>query len=675
MASKGYKAFSISKPKDDNVPVYTPSKEDEEVLRIVDQRYYDAKESRKTRETIWNYSYLQFKSINYYNRQYGQEFLEGFGLRVFVPRTFETIESIIPQLNGRPPEFIVSGKNPQDDKRADFIDIVLSNEWDRADTQRQITISTFDSLVFGTGILLNYLRDDRREVEEINEVDDDGNVISYEKEEFVDYFGVYSKSLDPYNCFPDPNADENKDSLRFFVYREVVDVDELREEYRLKGFNDNWKYLTEGGNVDDFGKIRQEIDTIYTATDVRTPGNFSDLIGQGRSTVDRKIKKNLIEKFTYFEKDRMVVIANGVVLRDTPSPFPHKTIPISVIRDYALSHEFWGMGEPEIIRWLQVESNTLHNLALDATAMSVGQMIAVNSAYIQDESELVVKPFGIVHLKPIPGLNVRDAIQPVVTPDVKSSVFRMMQENKSITQSTTGVSDFIIGASKGGAETATEANRLAEASVARIREKARIIEQEGVKDIVEQWMPMIAEFYSEDMVFRITKKDKTEFIKFVSKNRADLSQEEIEQYKQEGYMDVITVDDLRGKFDITVKGASTLPVNKDIIRGMWMQLLNLAASIKRTDGTDVFNVDKIAYETLKEGFERQDALDFLSNVNPDIIKEGGDQLDELLASQGPQTEQTPLPVSPTALPDETDVGALLQRTQQPQDMGNNLLGQ
>jgi hypothetical protein len=660
MADDKYKKIKITPPAEGtNIPPYNPTEEEQKVLETLDKYYYEASEARKKREVIWNYSYLQFKSINYYNKRYSAEFLEGFGLRVVVPKTFETIESIIPQINGRPPEFIIDGQNPTDKDKAKFMNVILTNEFRRADAQKEFTVCTFDALVLGTGILFNYLRSEQRDVEVIDEADENGNVISYKSQTITDYFGVFTQAIDPYTFFPDPIAEEVSD-MRYCIIRERVDVDKLKEEYSNKNFNENWKYICPGGNVDDFAKVRKEIDMLYSINDKRYPGNVSDLVGGTKTNQSESTTRNLAEKFTMWTKERLVVISNGVVLRNTPNPYLR--FPFTLIRDYKCSHELWGMGEPEIMRWLAIEADTLHNMTLDATSMGIGQMIAVNSAYIQDESELIVKPFGIVHLKNVPGVSVADAISPIITPDVKNSSFRMIQLNKELVQSTTGISDYFIGASRGAADTATEANKLADASAARIREKARIIEDEGIKDVLYQWINIIAQFYSDEMNFRVTDRDKTQFFKFVPLPRAELTPEKLSTYLAEGYSDVISMDDVRGKFDIYVKGASTLPVNKDVLRNQNMQLMNLAIKAVRPDGTPIFKQEKIAEDVLYS-FDNPNPQDYINYPQaPEQIPPAPVPLET------PITPETPTPPMTT----EADI---LNQAAQPTNLGINTLEQ
>ena len=221
--------------------------------------------------------------------------------------------------------------------------------------------------------------------------------------------------------------------------RSVVDAQELREQYQILnekgayGVTDSWQYVKPGGDTADYKYLRSEINNLFMLrNDPRTPGTIDDIVGRtGLSTSSRNpvFSKDKIEVWEYWERDRYIVFTGtGLILRDSPNPYPHKQIPYHKYNLVEMN-EFWSMGMPGIMRWLQIEENLLHDQALNNIVMAVHKMFAVNARYLEDESELVARPFGIIHLKQLNNVNVRDAIMPIDYSMDMGNYFEFMRMN------------------------------------------------------------------------------------------------------------------------------------------------------------------------------------------------------------------------------------------------------
>ena len=75
------------------------------------------------------------------------------------------------------------------------------------------------------------------------------------------------------------------------------------------------------------------------------------------------------------------------------------------------------------------------------------------------------------------------------------------------------------------------------------------------------------------------------------------------------------MDDLRGGYDIYVKGSSTLPVNKQTYQQMWLQLINLAAKVTYPDGQPIGKTEKLFKDALYS-FDIPDPDSYINTPTP-----------------------------------------------------------
>lgn len=639
----------------------TPSDDEIQTIAMLDERWGIAKRAKELKHDIWNQSYLQYRSVNHYSLIYGgfPTYWNQWGLSVFIPRTFETIESIKTQMLGRQPDFSVEPTRPSQSKDSSNMNYLMKSEYKRSKTQVEVVESVHDALVYGSGVVrTDFVHN--KEQQWTPTWQDDGS-IGYTEELVTTYSGVGSRRVDPYDFYPDPSPESHRmDKLGYSFERSVVDAWELREQYRLMkesgayGVTDNWKYVRPGGDTTDYKYIRQEVDNIYIyRNDERMPGSVNDLIGRSGFSSSGKTplsNKGKIEVREYWEKDRYIVEANGLILRDSPNPYPHKTIPYAKFSMVDMN-DFWSMGIPEIIRWLQIEENLLHDQGLNNIVMSVHKMFAVNSRYIEDEGELVVRPFGIIHLKQIPNVKIQDAIMPIEYNMNMNNYFEFMRMAKSNIETVTGVSPYQTGGLPEGAdvERATVANRLSFAGQARVREISRHVEDSLVMTIVEHYVA-IAQFYYqnpsafEDEILSVEVDDPAGnyFIKFIPKSSEALSESDLAIARSQGYNGVIGCDQIQGRMKVLVNSGSTLPKDPEDLARLKLEFFNWAKDTVTTEQvpqvdpatgqtvnipvqTPMFDVKKIAREVVKDVYEVSNPDDYFYKGQQEDVQQSGDQ--------------------------------------------------
>lgn len=647
--AKDVKAEDLDKKWAETPDRPTPSPEDTLTLSMLDTRLGEAKESKHRKHDIWNFSYLQYRSVNHYSMLYGgfPTYWNQWGTGVFIPRTFETIESVKVQIQSKKADFTVSGTKPSNKDFSKKIHSVTKSEWKRSQGQREIGESVHDILVYGTGLVRTDLVNDKQienvmswKKEEITKEDGTTETrwtIQYEEKEVQKYYGVGCKRVDPYDFYPNPSPESYRmNKLGWAFERSVVDAWDFREQYRIlnesgaHGVTDNWKYIRPGGDVSDYKYLRKEIDTLYSfGGDARTPGNINDLVGR---TVGGKksttLNKEKLEVWEYWENDRYIVIANGLILRDSPNPYPHKQIPYSKASLVDMN-EFFSMGIPEYIRWLQICENILYDQGLNNIIMSVHKMFAVNSRYLEDEGELVARPFGIIHLKQIPNVRIQDAIMPIEYSHNMNNYFEFMQKNTENIQSVTGVSPYQTGGvvENSNTELATVANRLAFAGTARIQEISRHIEDDLITGVIEQMVAIMQFYYQNTSHFEdgilpveVEEPNKNYFLKYLARSSGEITPEDLRLAEEEGYTGVISQDEIQGRCKVSVTGASSIPKDPDMMAKLKMDFAKFAQEAvistidpmtQATVNTPVFDFAKVAKEVAQDVFEIDDAEEYL----------------------------------------------------------------
>jgi hypothetical protein len=532
-----------------------------------------------------NYHYLQYKGILAINQAYGKEYKENMGLQVNVPRTFMTVESIKPSLIGRSLDIDVDADTKAAEAYEKKAEYTLKGEWRRSKSDWAKADSMTDALIFGTGWLISRFIDD--EIEHTYEREN-GDKIETVSEMMTRYKGMKAFRLDPYHVFPDRNATtdmpyESGSWQRCWVYS-LWDYDVWQGVCDEMGYNKEG--MKKGGILQDFGAVRRTIDTLYTdiISPINTRQDNNQLVTPGQeSAVEDLDTTNMIMVVECFEEERYSVFSGEDWTQNTMEDGVSRDhrIPVHVLRDYTVPGEFDGIGEPEVIRWQQFEENKIHNLSYMQVLTSTIQRYAVVEELLKDPTEArASNPFKPIRLKYRPGIAINQVIQPMNQGKGTQYPQQFLQDVKNIGQSATGITDFFIGANEATTDTATEANRLANATSERIRQKIYEMEERDLTRVLQYWLVNIPYLYDDDLDLKIHGEDDKFFVKFLpmdSSNDDDVSLiaeystelglplvspegEKVDTltqlFKNGGYEDVVFIDEITNQFNITIKTAS-----------------------------------------------------------------------------------------------------------------------
>lgn len=660
--------------------------EGQKTLDMLEERLSAAKQAHIRFVDVANACYLQYRSINYYNALWGgfPSYWNQWGANIFIPRTFEVVEAMRAQLKSREPDWSIKPLGQEYAKYKDQVQKLSHSEWHRSHSTAEAIEALDDAIMWGNGYLINQVVNNQKTEKKII-FDADGN-LDFKDEVVTKYYGIASTRIDPYDFFPEPNPNATRvnhnvagrGGLSWCFMREIVDVEDLRAEFqalsdaKAYGVTDNYKYLKPGGDLTDYKYIRTYIDELYQIrTDMRYPATLSDEFGR-RTVLATEVaySQGKIEKWTYFEDDRKIEFAMGLILRDMPNPLPHKKKPISKMSLFS-GKTFRSVGIPELMRWLQILENVLYDSGLSNLVMGVHKMFAVNERYLEDEGDLVVRPFGIVRLKNLPGVKIGDAIQQIEFEPLHQDYFNFLQLNGANIKTMTGSSEFATGGAtrESKNETATVANRIVQGGMLRAGEIARKFETELIADAVEQHIANMQMYYQIDIGgedgIDVEVSDGS-FLRFLPRNVKDMTAQDLkdvsDKMTNEGYKGIMTLDQIQGSYRVEVRGGSSMTLDPDDEADREMKFIQWAATVVDPDkaigrdpktgqliGAPLFDIKKIALEGAREIFDKQNAEDYLYQSPADRVAAGSTDPKDIAAAQA-QQQSTSSPPNPPATP-------------------------
>lgn len=605
------------------------SEEDTKLIAKFKDEFLKDVEHRKVRHQMNNFHYLQYKGILKMNQTYGKNFTESTGLMANVPRTFMTIESIRPVLSGRPLDISAKAHSKKEYQNRDKAEDILKGEWARSKADNAKADAEWDALLFGSGFLLWRYEEDIEENTDLFDGYDDNGKIKYRKGTLEKYKGMKLIRLDPYYVFPDHTATTDDDGEpgswgHCYVYS-IWDFDAWVSYCKQKGFNTEG--MEKGGHLEEYGSVRNTIDSIYSLDEqgqsgILTTRDNGKLVGGevAKSKADMQNKIAVIERF---ENNSYIVCSgkNWTLNHKGVNPNPDKKIPIKVVRDYRIPSEFDGIGEPEVIRWQQHEENKVHNLSYLSVLMNTVQRYGILEEYLKDPTSVRFNnPFKPILLKEIPGKpkTVREIIQPLDQKSSNDFPERFIQQIKDIGQSATGITDFFIGANKARTDTLGEAQMMQGAGSDRIQQKIFNIEERDLVPVLESWLACIPQFYTDEMDILLNDGEDyhVKYVPYVREFNTDpLTIEKIKQqtgadgqsieevYLNYGYKKVIFVSDIIGRYNIILKTATASSERKMLV-DKFMEIIKTMGEANKMSvavkGAPVWDVNKPIEDVLRQ---------------------------------------------------------------------------
>jgi hypothetical protein len=372
-------------------------------------------------------------------------------------------------------------------------------------------------------------------------LDKKGNEVWTEKE-MVDFDDVYSmwRPLHEFYFDPSRHIEECKDMF----WEEVLHINEFRRKYgQRRGFEKTKDVPT----IQQITKLEKDM-----VGKVKAGSSALESFGLFFQVPKDELGKDDVHILHYYNRstDEYCVLANGVLCRNKPIPYPSKELPVSVFYCYKDPQKFYGYGIPKIVKMEAAELSTIANMRLDFQKRSLDKMFFMDDTADIEDLDLVPRPHGIVPVN-TQGRNLRDVMLPMEYSDVKVSSYQDQETLYEVIRRRTGIDDRIQGVDKGG--TATEAAILKEAAQKRINAISIFSEIDGLKRLGKIRWANIVTFYSTPRIKRIVlenggMKAKTETRTIKVKGKEFF-------FDQDGHLQVKDID-----------GISTLELNKKTMK-------------------------------------------------------------------------------------------------------------
>ena len=313
---------------------------------------------------------------------------------LFIPKTFEIIETVAPRIAQAQRTFKTLPVEGMDVLNAEAYTDLLKFQFAKTNMEDVIEEWVKETLIYGTGIVK----------------------VSWGQNDMPN-----PEVVDIYDFFPDPKA-RYMEEAKYVIHRVERDISDLEA-------NPNYdkvalKRLKEGTGKSESNPDRQQRE---------------GLMGTTSSDTTRK-RFEVLEYWGDFEgKPYIIVVADGELLRCDPNPLA-TGIPFVSAVDHNVPHEFYGIGEIEPIESLQNELNDVRNQRMDNVKLNLNVMWQVLAGGVQFEDELVSRPGGIVHMtRP-------DGVQPLKRSPIDQSAFTEESIIKSDAERATGANSPMSGA-------------------------------------------------------------------------------------------------------------------------------------------------------------------------------------------------------------------------------------
>lgn len=500
--------------------LYPPDEEDQgKVVSWAQSAMTDSVRQRQEQEDRWNRYYKMYRSWG------GQRRANDWQSRVWIPVAFYVVETIVPRLVAQLPKLTVMPVGPDDTEGAKQMEYLLDYVTDQSDLYLELVKTFKSSLIYGTGILKTLYDEQyaysisRQPVMQptymempLGEMDVDGNPLTQQvqvgeeptgevetvREKVVKYAGPAAEHVDIFDFFCSPEATTMEDAS-YVIHR----VYRTREHIEQAAKNGHY-HLPDKDKWDSFVRV---------AYDRWAQRRMSE-VGLGSQSFTPTAKgTGQIELLEIWTDELVLTIAgggaadgigggNGYLLRAERNPYAHGEKPFVRIMDHMVPDEFWGIGELEPLEGVQDTINALWNSRIDNVKLVLNKMFAVSIDYLEDESDLVIRPGGVIRLRE--GVPIDQALKGIDLGEVTSSSYTEAAEMERLSEKVSGVSAYQTGTDSPALNrTATGVALISEQGNTRFAHKVRISELTGLRKLARQFGAILQQYMPEQMVVRV----------------------------------------------------------------------------------------------------------------------------------------------------------------------------
>lgn len=532
-------------------------------LGLVTDRFERARSYRVTsQDEIWRRSYNNWRGIM-------DTSIYPWRSKLFVPWTFTVIEAIIPKVFARDPKWRAISRNPDfPEGGPQVVQDLLTYQWNRMGMRIKMYDYIKDSLMFSKGfakVSWNFKTRTKTFMEPIVGKDDKITFERQTKSE-IEADDPKVEIIDPYDIYIDPDATSSGfgGDGTYLIHRKTVPIKEVKD-------NPNYK------NVD---KINEE----------SYADQYMDKLARYNDNIPQKDKhKELVEILEYWERDRLIVIANrSVVLRDSPNPYHHKEIPFVELDDYRDPHRLYGQSEASVIDPLQREINAIRNQRRDYDNIALNPVILMVPGTLRNPNSAVMAPGNVW---PVSDLN---SIAPFAMPQLQGSSTQIEERTAQDIQRTVAIDEIGIGLLPGNSQRRSATEVVTSQTVAGKRFAVKIaLLEDAVKKIGQLVFALNQQFLDQERMIQIVgERGATEWVQ-------------------------LSPEDIRGEYFIDLEVGSMLPKDEIAQRQEAVQLLQyitpIIQPVVETNPQIIMPIVKMVLDTF-ELSGKQEIMDELQRV-------------------------------------------------------------
>jgi hypothetical protein len=313
------------------------------------------------------------------------------------------------------PTFKWEARNAQNSQYADTIQGVVGLQFERDDYAEKRFMSVLTAAVYG-GCPVKYSW--------LFVKDADGNVIEDRP---------MSNPLDPRTFFYDPRARSMREA-RYAGHEMFLELAELKARTKADG-----------------SPLYQNLDQFADGQQSGGDDGYTGELDNDKSGERDKARRKGIHVVELWTRDRLMVRANGVIIRDEPNPMPHGRLPFEVVRLLPSLNDVWGVSLIWALRDPQALIQSLDNAAMDNIKLALDPPRAVD---VTDDASNVQREWmpGQVY----PSRSPNDAVKTLSGANIDpNSAQAAIGSIRDITKQITGITDELAGQSS--ADSATQA--------------------------------------------------------------------------------------------------------------------------------------------------------------------------------------------------------------------------
>ena len=518
--------------------VYNPSEKVQVTRKIIYKRYQEMRDARvyhnENIESKWDKWEKQYEAWR------PKRNADDWQSNITPPFTTTVVERALAEIVDQTIRPKVSPRGQEDYVRAKIMNHIVDYTWEIADGDLNFYNALKQALILGKTVWQEDYWQDKREVQILKKFNLETKEEEYEKKDVYDYDDVYGSTVNIRNFFLDPAArtinngkHKANDAIRRYIMSHTTFMENFKDSI-WDQFGDV-KHVKPGGDLNYY--------QFYTP-----PENIN--------------KDDEVEVLFYWGRrpDKMIIMANDVVIRDGPNPYAHKQLPFAEGSDVPRLNQFWARGEPALLESIQDEMTTIRRMRIDRQHMDIWKMFLVSNRENLDEDEAIVAPSRFLFVD-----DPKNSIVPLEYKDVNPSAYQEEDRLKQDGREVTGIE------SPQPAGTATEAAIFKESTMKALRLKIWLLSRELMTNIVRLRVPNITQYYSIPKAVEVLGEKKVAEYRKIRTNNMNLELKKdgtlLEEESKDDHFFVVLPEMITpqyGGFDLKMSGEPSFPVSKPL---------------------------------------------------------------------------------------------------------------